>query len=462
VDEQAHIDLVVKYAQGKPPHGLEPFSGEAALYFALYRTPEYFFPPVEYGGQYPPPNWLLPPDERQHVLNEEAQFWESRINHETGEPPLYYAIAGAWFDLGRALGFRGLVLLYAVRFLNVAFATTLVWLGYKAALAVLPQQQFPALVTAALLAIWPQSSFYSVQGDSLSPVTFGFAFIALVKLLQSERPPVLLGVWLGLALAATCLIKTANLPLLFVVCIAALFKTVWLTRSGARQRGLSVLGGFVVAAALPLGIWFAWNQHYFGDLTATKSKIEVLGWTPKAFVDWWSHPIFTLTGAKDFWAELIASFWRGEFIWHGDRMATWWSDAFYWTASTIAIAVALVGLVIRRRTESRNIVLWFAFLSFASLVGFLILLSIRFDFGECPYPSRTHPYFTSGRLLNAGAVPFFLLFAYAIERIAAWTKREWTRWALLGLIAILVSAWQISINAPVFSSRYNFYHRPKS
>src|SRR5712664_933896 len=50
VDEQAHVDLVVKYAHDKPPRGLEPFASEAAHYFTLYSTPEYFVRPEQYGG----------------------------------------------------------------------------------------------------------------------------------------------------------------------------------------------------------------------------------------------------------------------------------------------------------------------------------------------------------------------------------------------------------------------------
>jgi len=459
VDEQAHVDLVIKFAQGNPPRGMENFSSETASYLALCRTPEYFIAPNQYGGQYPPPNWLLPPEERQRLSNEEISSWESRINHESGEPPLFYAIAGTWFDLGRAIGLPDLVSLYWIRLLNVAFAMALAWIGYKSAQIVFADRQFPAIATATLLAIWPQTSFYSVQGDSLTAVAFGLAFIALAKLLESQHPTILLGIWMSLAATATCLIKTTSLPLLFVLAAAVIFRVVQLARGGELSRGLLIFGAFVISVALPIGIWFAWNEQHFGDLTATKSKIELLGWTPKAFTDWWSHPIFTPTGALDFWGELMASFWRGEFIWHGQRMATWSSDAFYWGASTLALAVALVTLVLRRRTEPNRIVLWFAVFSFASLVGFLVLLSIRFDFGECPYPSRDHPYFTSGRLLNAAAVPFFLLFAYAIDQIANWLKQTWVRWALLVAIALLTLSWQLSINAPALSSRYNLFHR---
>jgi hypothetical protein len=100
-----------------------------------------------------------------------------------------------------------------------------------------------------------------------------------------------------------------------------------------------------------------------------------------------------------------------------------------------------------------------ALLSFLSLVAFLVALSISFDFGRCPYPSREHPYFTSGRLLDAAAVPFFLLFVYAIDRFGSWTKQQWVRWTLLGATVLVVVASQLQVNAPAFSSRYNFFHR---
>ena len=165
VDEQAHVDLVVKYAHAKPPRGIEPFASEAALYFAVYSTPEYFVTPEQYGGQYPPPNWLLPQDELQKILDDEIPFWESRLNHESGEPPLCYALAGGWMNVGRLVGLRGLPLLYWVRFLNVGVAAALVWVGLAATRSTFPDNQFLQLGVPALLAVWPQSAFYSIRSE---------------------------------------------------------------------------------------------------------------------------------------------------------------------------------------------------------------------------------------------------------------------------------------------------------
>ena len=58
--------------------------------------------------------------------------------------------------------------------------------------------------------------------------------------------------------------------------------------------------------------------------------------------------------------------------------------------------------------------LFIAALTFMAALAFLALLSIRFDFGECIYPSRAHPYFTSGRLMSGALIPFALLYVYGI------------------------------------------------
>src|SRR2546423_14782003 len=126
VDEQAHVDLVVKYSHGKVPRAIEPFASESALYFAVYSSPEYFVKPEQYGGEYPPPTWSLSPEEHQKITDQEIPFWESRAHHESGEPPRYYAVAGAWMNFGRAFGLRGLTLLYWGRFLDIALAAPLV------------------------------------------------------------------------------------------------------------------------------------------------------------------------------------------------------------------------------------------------------------------------------------------------------------------------------------------------
>ena len=460
VDEQAHVDLVMKYGRGEVPRDLGHYSSESVYYISLYGTPEYFMGPQQFEtNDFPPPNWMLSTALRDDVVNKTATWWRSNQNHESGEPPLYYAIAGFWLDVGRGFGITGGWLLYWIRFLNVVVAGILVWVGFVAARLVFPDEQFMHLSVPVLLTIWPQTTFYSVQSDVLSPLCFGIAFIGLVKLLQAELPSLPLAIWTGLALAATCLVKTTNIALLVVAGIALMFKIRNLTERKVLRRLVS-LAALVLSTATPIAVWFAWNYYTFGDLAATGSKIEFLGWTRKPVSDWWPHPIFTLTGVKEFWPELIASFWRGEFIWHGKRLTSQATDAFYWISSTLAIGIAVISLFPRltKLTDLQRESLWLAFSSFAVLVLFVVLLSMAFDFGVCPYPSREHPYFTSGRLLAAAAVPFFLLYSQALDCVFSRIPSTWPRIILLGGIVLLIAVAQTVVDGPAFSSRYNFFH----
>jgi len=461
VDEQAHVDLVMKYARGEVPRDLGHYSPESAHHFSVYGTPEYFTAPQQFkANDFPPPNWTLPTEQREGAVNRNSAWWQSNQNHESGEPPLYYAIAGLWLNLGRVLGITGGWLLYWVRFLNVLLAAVLVWVGFVVAKLVFPDQPVMPLSLPLLLAVWPQTTFYSIQSDALSPLCFGIAFIGLIELLGAERPSLPLAIWTGLALAATCLVKTTNIALLLVAGIALILKIRNLTERGPLRPLLASVVALIGCAAVTIALWFAWNVHTFGDLTATGSKLDFLGWTRKPVSNWWPHPIFTLHGMKEFWPELMASFWRGEFIWHGTRLASQATDAFYWMSSTLAIALAVISLLPRltKLTAFQREAFWLAFSSFAVVVLSVAILSIAFDFGLSPYPSREHPYFTSGRLLNGAAVPFFLLYCQALNYVFSLIPRLWPRIILFGGIVLFIIVSQFVVNRPAFASRYNFFH----
>jgi hypothetical protein len=96
--------------------------------------------------------------------------------------------------------------------------------------------------------------------------------------------------------------------------------------------------------------------------------------------------------------------------------------------------------------------------SFAVLVLFVAVLSIAFDFGPCPYPSREHPYFTSGRLLSAAAVPFFLLYAEAFDSVLSRIPGDWPKTILFAALVIFIVGSQSALNRVAFSSRYNSFH----
>jgi hypothetical protein len=457
VDEQAHFDLVLKYGRGAWPHGFEKFSPETSPYLALYSTPEYFTSASYWGGNFPTPNWKLPDALRESATWAEANWWQGQVNHESGEPPLYYLVAGLWLRAGNLLGIKASCALYWIRFLNIFIASALVWIGFRTARFVFPDRPIIRIGLPALLAVWPQSAFYSIMSDVLPPLCFGCAFLGLVLFLQSERPSLRLAVCLGLALAATCLAKTSNLPLLALAAGVFVFKIVNLARAGLLRASWPALLTLLICAITPLTLWCAWNYHTFGDLFGNSAKIKMLGWTRKPIRDWWPHPIFTIRGIGEFWGALISSFWRGEFIWHGKRLASPLLDAFYSFSSFLILTAVAASLFWRSRTRLQTEALWLAILSFAALVAFLALLSVGFDFGDCPYPSREHPFFISGRLISAAVIPFYLLYVYAFDWV---TQRlpELLRWTILILIWLFVAIGQTVVNWPAFASQYNFFH----
>jgi hypothetical protein len=99
-----------------------------------------------------------------------------------------------------------------------------------------------------------------------------------------------------------------------------------------------------------------------------------------------------------------------------------------------------------------------AALCFLASIGFLALLSIQFDFGNCVNPSRGHPYFASGRLLSGALIPFALSYVYGID----WLFRRINPalpLLVLGVLLAFVTMSEIKINRAVFASEHNWFHR---
>jgi Predicted membrane protein (DUF2142) len=460
VDEQTHFDLVVKYSQGRVPRALEPVSPEATPYVVIYGSREYFWAsnhfPIE---QFPPP-WTQPMEKIGPKLLAWEASWNKVINHETSQPPVYYALAGLWWHLGMALGLHDGFLLYWLRFLNGLFVAALVWLGFAGARMIFPKNPFLKLGVPVLLAFMPQTAFYSIQNDALSPVCFGVAFICLAAFWRTESPGVRLGTATGLALAATYLTKISNLPLLIVSVVVVSLKIRRLAMAGQWRVSRPALAALALCAGLPIGAWLAWMKYNFGDFTGTMAKIQYLNWTYQPFNEWWGHPIFTLHGLWTFMSGLLSTFWQGEFLWHRQPLAFPTVDVIYAVLSISFVGLALLNLHRRSTAASgpQRQTLWFGFWSFAAAIAFLAFLSIIFDFGNCPYPSRARPYFTSGRLMLGALIPFMLLFTYGLDCALNWIKNRWTKPLVLAGLVLFMLISEIVIDWPIFPNAYNLFH----
>ena len=107
VDETNHFDLIVKYARAHVPGGLELRDATTSRAVALYDSPEYFFRPGANVRTTVPRFRLGQTAVEQRYLDQIAEASAQRKNHESTQPPLYYALAGAWYRLGEGLGLSG-------------------------------------------------------------------------------------------------------------------------------------------------------------------------------------------------------------------------------------------------------------------------------------------------------------------------------------------------------------------
>jgi hypothetical protein len=147
-------------------------------------------------------------------------------------------------------------------------------------------------------------------------------------------------------------------------------------------------------------------------------------------------------------------------LWHRQPLASPAVDTIYAISSVGFVGVAVMALLSRSTgaTGPQRQVLWFGFLCFVAAVAFLGFLSILYDFQDCFYPSRVHPYFTSGRLMLGALIPFLLLFLYGMDWALSWIKNNWAKpLVLLGLILFMLIS-EITINRTMFSNAYNWFH----
>lgn len=460
VDEWAHFDLVVKYSQGRLPRPQEKVSAESAPYLVMYSTKEYLWASNNFPAAQFAPLWTQPPAKIAPVVSRREAAWRLETNYETAQPPLYYVVAGLWWRIAKACGLHDGSRLYSVRFLNGVFVAILVWLAFVIARFIFPDRRFLRLGVPALLAFMPQTAFYSIQNDTLSPLCFGLAFLCLIRWLRVEAPPIRLGIGTGLALAATFLTNLSNLPLVIGAGVVGLFPIRRWVKAGKGRAALPAIRALVWCAGLPIIAWLAWCEYAFGNFTGTAAKIRFLGWTYKPFSQWWHHPIFTPHGLWIFVSGLMATIWQGEFVWH-DRPLAWPAFNLVYAILSIGfVGVAVFALLPRRAVASQpqRRALWLGFWFLVANMGFLGFLSVIYNFGNSDYPSLAHPYFTSGRLMLGALIPFLLLYVYGLDCLLNRVKVYGIKpLVLTGLILFMLIS-EIAVDWPVFSSRYNWYH----
>jgi hypothetical protein len=468
-DERAHFDLIYKYSTGWRPQfdsrtGFnDNYSPQSAFDIFYFGSLEFYFPPAAYaGGRTPPPVWQWPRDQAAAYVRQEVHALTAQANHEALAPPLYYLVAGAWRDLGVALGRRGLALLYWIKWLNVFVYMALVALAWRFCRMAFPDGNYLRLAVPLALVTLPQSLYYSITNDVPSPLVFLAALTMLGELSFAEKS------WryhagAGLLAAAAFLVKESNIAILAAAAVVGARGAWRATCAKTWRRDGPRLAALGLGAALPVAAWLAYNRVVFGVWLIAEEKARMLTWLPRPASQWLHHPIFTLVGLWSFFGFLLETFWRGEMKWHRAFVSFAPADWFFIISSIVFAAAALVGLIGARRTENPRAVytmklLW---LAIAVSVAALVFKSISVDFNQSWYPSRAFPYLASGRLVAGLLVPFLTIYVYGLEKLLSPFRRYIHPLWVVALIAAGMFASEVIANREVFASQYNWWHMPR-
>jgi len=444
VDEEGHFDLTSKVARGHLPTELEPYDAAAADLIAAVRSPEYY---QGMGGA-----------ATYSQMASQPGYWKAARNHEATSPPVYYIVAGTWFNAGKALGLSGRTSLYWIRFLDIPIFAALVWIAYCVARTAFPESWHLRLGLPLIVAFWPQDVFYSINSDVLSAPLVGVALVGLSGIGLKRAWGFRRYVGTGLFIAASFLTKLTNIPLLAVALVVALGKV---RHSNSRTKDVHRILAMAAAVLIPVGLWCIRNLVVVGDLLGVKPKSQEMGFSVKPFGAIWDHPIFTLQGLTTFWHDLMGTLWRGEFFWHGSRLALPTTDAFYAISSAVFVSIGAITLLrpALSRDESQAIAMRrISLMAVLLYLGMLFVLSIVFDFGTSPFPSRDYPYFAIGRLMSGAFIPLVVVYLLGLDFVLTPVKEKWVRFAVVLIIPLIATISEIALSWNVFRSGYNWFH----
>jgi len=461
VDELQHFDTIVKYAEGEAyrPRVDPRIDLWSAKLLMFYGSPEYMNPTA---ADELPLNPNIVRQEEERIGGVVQGIANSTLNHEIHSPPLYYAIAARWLDLGDMLRLPDRMLIFRVRFLNVIAYGALFWLGCLFCRDLFPDNPPLRIGIPMLLCVFPNDVFYSITSDSFSAP---FCLLALYMLhqLSLRRKSVLYHLAAGLAVSCTILVKLTNIPVFIVACgfIAFLTGRAVIGRDSRSALRLAVVA---LAAAAPVAAWMGWNHLVLGDLTGTADKIQMLGWTRKPLAAWFDHPIFRADGfgaVTGNLALLIKTFWRGELVvWHGVHVESAAADFIYTSTSLVFMAAGVAKLWADCRNDPAG-VSWVRLSIPPLLVMYLLFLtisSIQFDFGNCATPSRANPFFNKGRLIVGGLIPFLILYLDGLCFLLKTIRSKIDPLLVIFVLCLLISALSLPAASFAFSSRWNWFH----
>ena len=463
VDEKLHFMTIQMYAQGHlPGKELPHIDREFVKAFLPYWSPEYDHSQDFIAKNIPVRLNQLSAQEQQAALEQGYFKWKldivpRRLNFEAQGAPMYYIIAGVWYDIGQMLGIRDWRLAYWLRMINPFAYGFLVWLSYKYVSKIFPDRRFLQLAVPGLIAVFPQDVFFGMNRDVLPPVVWAAALLLMADAITPESQRGRSLILAAFLVGVSFLLEVSN-----SVLYAAMAATIWLwfRRSPARSIDkLKVVGSCAASAVFPPLLWMFRNYLVIGDLTGSKEKMRNFGWTVKPLGEMLHHPIFTWHGLTFFVVKLTRSVWHGDYDWHAIQMRSPAMDWFYVVSTLLLISVVVIELWRTRKTLP-ELQCWTLCQSLGlvfSSVLFILMISMLFDYHNHGYPSRLHPFFVSGRIISGALLPFALIYATGLEWVTTIVRRWIPPAAVLACLLLAITATEIHVRSVAFPSPYNFF-----
>jgi uncharacterized membrane protein len=460
-DENAHFDVVHKYARGYWPGKDQKamrYDPETVETWIFDGSPEFLNEPGSLGvpDGYPPPirDWQKTTETGINIRQQRATK-NALPNHEAHEPPLYYALAAVWYGCGKAFGLPEAGAVYWVRFLNAPLYAALVASSYTFARTYFGRDV--GLAVAALVAFFPNTVYFTVNNDMLSPLTGVLTLLLLLRWYESETARPGLAAAAGALAAAAVLVKLTNAAILVPAGVAVLLRF-RRRRERLRETAVETLA-LVTAVAVPVFLWGLRNRLALDDWTGTVAKAEVQTWTRKPLTELFHHPVFTAGGLTAFLTKLCVSFFSGDASW-GNRPVLFLPSVYFFLVTAALLPAIGLAMAFRRgksEPRARLAAAMSALFVVASVVE-LAAISLQFDFGINKFPSNDFPFFAFGRLGGGALVPFLALYACGFDALVG-RRLVGVVAATAGVVTMMVLT-QAAYLVLAVSSQYNWFHLP--
>ncbi|MGB0390016.1 MAG: ArnT family glycosyltransferase [Salibacteraceae bacterium] len=358
-------------------------------------------------------------------------------NYQNNSPPLYYWVTGFVFKLIGIKSSSGITKLYFLRFFSGLIAI-ICFIAFVVCIRNLFDTK-TAIGSAVIFLCFPQPVWFFLNNDILSPLLVSVSIFLAWKFKKKQL--IFSGILMGLAIWN----KLSNLVFIPIPIFMILIQNMDIRN----KLLLTTRYGFVtIITAIPL---FASNLLYTNTFTANAQKMEVLLWEQNTIEGVITHPVWSIWGVKVLSIFSGLSFLRGEITWNLHPITTSFQDNIL---LGLVLGVILNALLSFSKQKNVSVIILSSF-----LLGmfFLIYLSVAFDYTHAFYPSKTLPFFFSGRIL-VGIFPMYILGMYLLADSIALRFNIHTYWLIIPLATLLLTI-ELTYPAGIIQSPFNLFSK---